>query len=372
MKIAFVTHDYNRHGGHARYVAELVAYLKHHHEVHVFANKWEENDPEKIFFHKVPAIRLTALTTVLSFLVPATFLINKKDFDIVHSQGLCGLGHTVSTAHFIQCRWLDELKNRRKSLGISTFLWKWLVAPLEKIALSKFCSKRVIAISKNVKNDLIELYKLNESQIDLIYHGVDLQKFNPANKCLYRLELRQKLNLNTDQLVGLFVGNLQKGANSAIKAVAKNPAVHLVLVTGSDSKKEKETVKNLGIESRVHWVPLSKEIEKWFSMADFFIFPTLYEPFGMVISEAMATGLPVITSRSAGAAELITDRVSGLLIQDSWNSDEIASAVDEIANDVLKREAIGRNAREVVCKFTWKRCAEETLRVYKQILSSNG
>lgn len=372
MKIAFVTHDYNRHGGHARYVAELANAFKHKHEVHVYANKWEEDDPDKIKFHKVPAIRLTALTTIITFLIPATWMVNRRQFDIVHSQGLCGLRHDISTAHFIQKRWLDELKERRKNLGLSTFLWKALIAPLEKLALGKLFSKRIIAISEHVKKDLEGIYGIKSENIEIIYHGVDFEKFNPGNKILYRTDYRAQINVNDDKIVGLFVGNLQKGAEYAIRAIAKVPCVHLVIVTGSDSGREKELVKQLCLDSRVHWIPLSKEIEKWFSMADFFVFPTLYEPYGMVISEAMASGLPVITSKSAGAAELITNGESGLLLEDSWSPDEIATAISTLVSDTALRDKMGRKAREIIIKYSWKRCAEETYLVYKKVLNSSG
>ena len=104
LKIAYVVHDYNRHMGHSRYVAELASRLKKEHEIHVFSNTFEEPDPAGITYHHIPALRTTALTTILSFVLPATILARGR-FDVIHSQGLCGLRHNVATTHFCQPRW---------------------------------------------------------------------------------------------------------------------------------------------------------------------------------------------------------------------------------------------------------------------------
>src|SRR5271170_5376880 len=90
LKIAFVVHDYHRSGGHSRYVAELATRYAKEHEVHVFANRIVDDGTPGIQFHHVPAWRANAFTTVLSFVLPVTFQVG-RDFDVVHSQGFCGL-----------------------------------------------------------------------------------------------------------------------------------------------------------------------------------------------------------------------------------------------------------------------------------------
>src|SRR5438270_5974041 len=101
MKIALVVHDYHRAGGHSRYVVELAERFAGHHEVHVFANRYDE--APGIHFHHVAAWRKTALTTVLTFL-PNTRGIS-KGFDIVHAQGLCSLQADVITTHICNRAW---------------------------------------------------------------------------------------------------------------------------------------------------------------------------------------------------------------------------------------------------------------------------
>ncbi len=85
LRIAFVVHDYNRHMGHSRYVAELASRFKRDHEVHVFANTFNEPDSVGITYHHVPAWRRYTLSTILTFVLPATALVRGR-FDIVHAQ----------------------------------------------------------------------------------------------------------------------------------------------------------------------------------------------------------------------------------------------------------------------------------------------
>ncbi len=115
-------------------------------------------------------------------------------------------------------------------------------------------------------------------------------------------------------LVCLFVGNVQKGAVKAIEAVARIKNLHLVIVTRSDTANEAKKIRELQVEDRIKIRPATNEIEKAFAAADIFLFPTIYEPYGMVISEAMASGVCVVTSKQAGAAELITDGVDGVTL----------------------------------------------------------
>lgn len=333
----------------------------------MFTSVWEEPDPDGIIFHKVPSWRWRTLTCVLTFILPATLMIG-NNFDVVHAQGLCGFRHSVTTAHFIQSKWIKRLKQQGKSLGFSTWIWKWIIGPLENFALGPFCSKRVIAISQSVRRDLSFEYQIKDN-VELIYHGTDFDKFQINNVELYRAGIREKLGIKESSFCALFVGNLQKGAAAAIRALISAESVYLMIVSGSDATAEKALAIELGVENRVTWVPLSKNIERYFASADCFVFPTLYEPFGMVISEAMASGLPVITNREAGAAELIEHGVSGWLTEEPWDADQIAEGMRALANDPLLRMRMGEAARKAIEPFTWDRCATETMAVYDQVVS---
>ena len=367
LRIAFVVHDYNRHMGHSRYVAELASRFKRDHEVHVFANTFDEPDPVGITYHHVPAWRASALASILSFVLPATAMVRGR-FDIVHAQGLCGLRHSVATAHFCQPAWYDALVRANGALTWRQSLSRALITPLERLALAKRSTRRVIAISDLMRRDLAQFFGRAEG-VQVIYHGVNSELFHPRNRMLCRDRLRSDLGAAPGQCLALFVGNLQKGAAAAIRAAARVDGVRLVLVSGSNTDADRAVVRAEGATDRVVFHPFSRHIEQFFAAADVFIFPTIYEPYGMVISEAMASGLPVITSRAAGAAELIDHGESGWLTVDSWNVDQIAEGLRTLASDPNLRSRMGAAARAAIEKHTWDRAAAQTMAVYREAVA---
>lgn len=346
-------------------MAELATRYKRDHEVHVYANTFEEREPEGLTFHRVPAWRAYSLTSCLSFVVPATLGV-RGDYDIVHAQGLCGLRHNVATAHFCQPAWYGALAQLNGRLSWRQWLVRSLLTPLERRALCRSGTRRVIAISERMRTDLATYYQRTEG-VRLIYHGVDLETFQPCNRERYRDEVRAALGIGPTTCLALFVGNLQKGAAAAIRAIARVPGVHLLLVSGSDATADRAAAHAANVADRVTFQPHSKQVERYFAAADVFVFPTVYEPYGMVISEAMAAALPVITPRGAGAAELIAHGVSGWLTDAAWDVEQIAAGLQALALDGRRRAAMGAAARAAVEQYTWDRVAQETLAVYREI-----
>jgi UDP-glucose:(heptosyl)LPS alpha-1,3-glucosyltransferase len=365
LRIAFVVHDYNRHTGQGRYVAELATRFKRDHDVHVIANTFEEPEPEGLTYRHVPAWRPNALASILSFVLPGTAMA-RGQFDIIHAQGLCGLRHDVATAHFCQSGWYDALARANGRLTWRQSLSRALITPLERLALSGRCSRRVIAISERIRGDLARYYGRRDG-VRVVYHGVDLETFHPRNRGRDREETRAELAMAPGDCMALYVGNLQKGGAAAIRAVAKAPGVRLVLVSNSNSDEERSVARAEGVEDRVAFRPLSRRIERYFAASDIFVFPTLYEPYGMVISEAMAAGRPVVTSRAAGAAELIDHGESGWLTDDPWDADQIAEGLRTLAADPASRGRMGTAARSRIEAYTWDRVAEETMGVYREV-----
>jgi UDP-glucose:(heptosyl)LPS alpha-1,3-glucosyltransferase len=366
LRIAFVVHDYNRHIGQGRYVAELASRFRQDHDVHVFANTFEEPDPAGITYHHVPAWRPNALATILSFVLPATALVRGR-FDIIHAQGLCGLRHNVATAHFCQPGWDDAMARGNGRLTWRQSVSRTLITPLERRALGKRSTRRVIAISERVRDDLARYYGRRDG-VRVVYHGVDLATFHPRNRGRYRDEARAVLGATPGECLALYVGNLQKGAAAAIRATARVAGVRLVLVSSSNPDADCAVARAEAAADRVVFHPTSRQIERFFAAADVFLFPTLFETYGMVISEAMAAGLPVITSRAAGAAELIEPGESGWLTADPWDPDPIAEGLRTLAADPALRERMGAAARSRIEAYTWDRVADETLDIYREIL----
>jgi glycosyltransferase involved in cell wall biosynthesis len=213
----------------------------------------------------------------------------------------------------------------------------------------------------------LKKYYGRSKNVEVIYHGVDLEKFHPGQREKWRGPTRSQLGLPDDALVALYVGDLKKGASPALEAVARNPSVRLILVSPSATDTWRQIVRQLDLDTRVIFCPETKNVNHYYAAADLFLFPTFHDAFGMVITEAMAAGLPVITSRSAGAAELIEHGVEGLLVEEAWNVSKLTDALARLATDPAARQAMGTAARKKVECYTWDRVADETLQVYRRL-----
>lgn len=363
MKIAFVVHDYDRHGGHSRYVYELATRFARSHEVHVFANRVETERDPAIRFHHVPAWRRNALTTVLTFILPATLLV--RGFDVVHAQGLCGLRQDVITAHMCLDRWFEEQRKFEGRLSLKQRIFKALVVPLERRAFSARRSREAIAVSPAVGRDLAASYGRAE-RVSVIPHGVALEVFHPKNRATLRSAARTEIGARGDEVVALYVGDLQKGAAAALRAVARVAGVRLALVSWSGSAQHAALAEKLGIRDRVVFVPGSSQVERFYAAADVFLYPTLYDTFGMVIAEAMASALPVVTTATAGASELIVNGEEGLVVRSPRDEEALAGALEKLARDGGLRVRLGEAARRKIEPSTWDEVARRTLEVYER------
>lgn len=369
LRIAFVVHDYNRHGGHARYVAELAQRFKRDHEVHVFSNTVEEPNPSGLTFHHIPAWRANAFTTILSFIPPATLLVRGR-FDIIHSQGLCGLRQNVVTVHMCQPAWFAAADRFVDRAGWRKRVFRAVVTRLDRLVIRPRGGRRFIAPSNRVKEDLATYYRLIDT-VRVVQHGIDAESFHPKNRLRWRDAVRAELGLTTVDCAALYVGDLQKAMPAAVRALAKVPGVKLVAVSRSDSTEYAALATAEGVADRIRFVPANSEIARYYSAADIFLFPTYYDTFGLVIAEAMASGLPVITSRAAGAGEFVTHLQSGWLTPDAWDVDQIAEGLRALAADADIRDRMGIAARAAVENRTWDRVADETMAVYREVLAGD-
>ena len=228
-------------------------------------------------------------------------------------------------------------------------------------------TQRVIAVSERVRSNLAETYR-REQGVDVVYHGTDTAIFHPDNRGRYRSEVRASIGIKDDRFIALYVGDMKKGAAAAIRAVAKTPGVTLLILSGSNAAPYRVVAEAESVADRVIFLPHTKRPETIFAAADAFVFPTVYDPFGLVVSEAMAAGLTVITSRMAGASELIADGIDGLLTDQSWDVNAIAVHLARLRDDRGLRERLGAAARVRIEPFTWDRTAEQTMSVYQEIV----
>jgi len=202
----------------------------------------------------------------------------------------------------------------------------------------------------------------------VIPHGVDLSQFNPARTASLRQAARLGFGIDDRAFVALFVGDLRKGADILIGAVSRVPHVNVLLVSRSDPSAILSRATQLGCANRVIATGLTHEIERAYAAADVFVLPTPYDAFGMVITEAMACGLPVVTTDRAGAAETIDNGLDGLILTDPRDAGALARTLETLADDDQGRLRIGHAAARKAATLTWDHVADQTMRVYEQVI----
>lgn len=365
LRIAYVLHDYNRHFGHSRYVAELAMRFRDEHEVHVFANTFTDADERDLIYHYVPANRMNVMTTLLSFIVPATWAVGGS-YDIVHAQGACGLRQNVVTAHMCQAAWLESMTRNMGQPSWRKWLFHSVADWFERRTFSRGGTRRVIAVSHRIGEDLLRYYGCT-NEVRVIHHGVDVEAFHPGNRERWLTTTRAEIGVSDEATLALYVGDYQKGLTPTLGAIAQVPGLHLVGVSRSPTEPYRQLIRSLDIVDRVHLMPATANVERYYAAADMFVFPTFYDPFGLVATEAMASGLPVICSRAAGASEVIQNGVDGFVVENPWDVDCLTQPLRLLALDPALRRRVGMAARQSVEGRTWDEVARQTMAVYREI-----
>jgi UDP-glucose:(heptosyl)LPS alpha-1,3-glucosyltransferase len=353
MNIALVVHDLHERGGHSRYTRILSDALAPRHEVTVFANSCERPADALWKFHPVPAWRTNALATVHTFPIGLRSLASKlAEFDIRHTQGYCGGQPNVVTAHICLAAYLNSLRD----ISSQSLMSLRLMAAAERRFYHSY-EGPIIAVSQKIGRELQEFYRVR-GPIIVIPHGVDTSRFGGDKREPGRALVRNELGVAKDSTLALYVGDLTK-AHTHLKAIAAAaPEVEFVIVTSS--KQYHWSGRN------VHIIPATSDPVRYYAAADAFIFPSSYDAFGMVLLEAMASGLAVFSSDRAGAAELISSGKDGFVIPlDDWVEATAAGLRDR---DSLR--VVGCEGEKTSHQHGWSTVVREVEQVYFKVATA--
>lgn len=379
MKIALVRMRYVSHGGAENYLT-LVGkeLLRQGHEVHIFSNRWEGDD-KSFILRKVPIIKGVSFLKALSFAIGSYFLLKKESFDIIISFDRILYQDIYRAGDGCHREWLEQRKNVEspfQNLLTKINPFHLLMLFLEKRIYQKNGCKRIIANSIKVKEDIIRHYQTPENKIAVIYNGVDLNHYNPSNRNTYRDRVRKDYGINNQDMAILFVGSgferkglgfLLKGTsilNSKLKAQSsKLKGNRKILVVGKGNYSYyKKMCRKLGIEQDVIFAGTTNTIEKFYASSDIFILPTIYDPFSNACLEAMASGIPVITTKENGASEIIEDGKDGFILKNPSDSEEMASRI-KLLMDKSLRDAMGKEARKKAERFAIEESVREMVEI---------
>jgi UDP-glucose:(heptosyl)LPS alpha-1,3-glucosyltransferase len=210
-------------------------------------------------------------------------------------------------------------------------------------------SQVVLCPSHFVANEIASRHGVPRERLEVIPYGVDLERFDPSLRDLVGSRVRAELGAGAEP-IWLLVGSgwRRKGLDTALRALALARSPDTTLwIAGSDAPGAWQArAAALGLAARVHFLGHRRDVERLYAAADALVLPTRYDAFGAVCLEAAAAALPVVTSRAAGAAELLA--AGALVVADADDAAGFAAALAELADPAVRRArgAAGRAQAE--------------------------
>jgi len=378
MNVAIVIQDFRMRGGVERRTSELVKKLAAAgHRVHIYANAWDPQMGIGARFHRVPMLKIHRALKPLSFAWSCTRLIPHGGHDLVHSQARIFKCDVVTLGVGCHRAFLDALGIDPERSGD-----KWFhraVLHIERRMLAPGNYRRIITNSNKCKRELAAYYGVPLADVAVIRNGVDREAFSPETRVRLRAAARSELGLGAEEMAVLLVGTgfERKGLKTLIQAAgvlkSEKPAFRArVLVVGGGRRDQYERMAaGLGIAESLVWVGRTDDIAKYYAAADIFVLPTIYDPFANCTMEALACGLPIVTTRTNGVSEILRDGEDAFIIEPN-DPTALAERLGRLVEDRRLRERLGSAGRRAIEPYTWQRTAEETMAVYEAIGGSRG
>ena len=376
MKIAIIRQKFVLYGGAEQFVQGYIHQLAEAgHDIHIFASQWSPSNHPNIHFHHVPSFKVNAFIRTLSFAWFAARAVGKESFDIIQSHEKTWKQNVYRVGDGCHKEWLEQRKRfipALKGFFLSYNPFHQLILKLEKNLFESGQCRKFIAISQMVKINILKHYHCSQEDISVVYNGVDLIRFHPDNRSKRRASIREELKLPEKSILILFVGSgfERKGLKTLLLATQHFSSEDwrlLIVGKGKWNKYIKFAPEN--IRNRIVYKEPTPDIEKYYSAADIFVLPSIYEPFGNANLEALASGLPVITTRHCGSADIIQHGQDGLIVETPESSKEIADNINKLFDPVL-RESMGQNGRALAEKFSVKKNTFEMLKTYQEIIAT--
>jgi glycosyltransferase involved in cell wall biosynthesis len=394
MRILMLSWEYPPRivGGIARHVEEISeALVAQGHEVHVVTadhpNTAEHETVNGVHLHRVknfpfdpPDFLSWVLQLQHGMVAYALEAHRQAPFDLVHAHdwltahaGIAlkkGLGiPLVGTIHATEAG-----RNRGHLLSeFSQFVnqMEWRLA---------FESWRVIVCSRFMHGEARQAFSVPEDKLDIVPNGVDYAKFNPTLTATERLQFRRHFAADHQKLV-FFVGRMtpEKGAQVLLEAVPRvlseyQDARFVIVGKGGFLADLKRRAHELGVAPYVNFTGFvsDEDLHKLYQVIDVAVFPSLYEPFGIVALEGMAAQVPVVVSDTGGLGSIVEHTRSGITTF-AGNADSLAWGVLECLKSpeyAAKLAAAGRKRVEEV--YNWPAIARSTAAIYQRILTESG
>lgn len=325
------------------------------HELHVFCARRDAEVPG-VIVRRVPTVRAGRVARLLSFALAAPRAVARERFDVVVGFGRTPRQDVVRVGGGTHRTYLARmeaagLRGRARGPYHRAILW------LERQQFAADGHRRVLAVSARVRDEIAADYAVAPDRIAVVYNGVDLLRFHPDARATVGMRERRALGVGEGVRVCAAVGTgfRRKGFDLLLRLWREAPPADTVLVVVGDDerlaryRREAETPRLAG---RVVLTGPRADVEAVLAAADVLCLPSRQEAFGNVVLEACAAGVPVVTSRRAGAAELLGGPLATLVVDDPEDLAALGAALGRALGS--DGPALGRAARARAEEFPWK------------------
>jgi UDP-glucose:(heptosyl)LPS alpha-1,3-glucosyltransferase len=356
-------------GGAETYVVDLAgALLRRGHQVTLVSESLRtEAIPGQVEVLKVPVSGWSRASKVRSFAINSEVIlrsnqdrfdvtmgfINTWHHDVIIPQGGLRAGSILHNSR----RFRSPVRRGLYRLSKWFSPGEWNYDGIERRQYDPALGAKVIAVSRLVAGHLEKFREVDPQRIEVIYNSIDPDRFKVENPSAVRSETRAKYGIGDDEDVGLFVGHnfWLKGLAPLLEALAVRTGGEPVrlLVSGRGKLGPfRRMVDRYGLSDQVKLLGFVPDVASLFHAADFFVSPTYYDPCSLVVMEALACGLPVITTGCNGAGELITQGREGFVIETPHHQSDLIAAIDAMTHRE-SRNAMAFAARELGRKQTF-------------------
>jgi UDP-glucose:(heptosyl)LPS alpha-1,3-glucosyltransferase len=377
VRVGLVIDDLDpRRGGMSQWCWQFAAdVVKRGYELHVISQGFGDRSllPE-VTCHTIPKIKSRC-----AFAEAAGEISRNLALDVVHDMGLgwhfdIFQPHGGSYAGWVARRldfypaWVRYLKRptdavmpRHRDFGRHC---------RRQYAASRKSDTTFVALSKMVADDFVQLHGIRPKQIKIVYNGVDCNRFSPDRRARYRDAVRRHIAVNDETLV-LFLAahNFRlKGVPQLLRVAAQLAAnrrpIHLLIAGGKHLEKWKLSAARLGLAKRTTFLGTVNDVTPYYAAADVYVHPTFYDPCSLVLLEAAASGLPIVTTRRCnGAAELFREGVEILTVNEPADLGALYERVDTLFDESV-RTTLGAAARKVALQHPFENNVAEIVQLY--------
>jgi UDP-glucose:(heptosyl)LPS alpha-1,3-glucosyltransferase len=300
----------------------------------------------------------------LSFALAARRAVRAGGFDIVQSHERCLLQDIYRAGEGSHRAYLEAMGRGGPQVNPQ----HRLILYLERRIFTLRAARQIVAISARGKSEIEALYGTPPDRVSVVYNGVDLERFHPENRNRWRDETRETLGLPADAWLIAFVGSgfERKGLGPLLESVSRlrDRRAHVLVAGKGRTDAYRVLVERLGLGGAVSFIAPRPDVERIYAAADLVALPARYEPFGNVHLEALASGVPVLTTRVAGGAEVVRDGLTGAVVV-AATAEEIERGLRTVREgDARKMRLAARAAAE---PFTYAAQIENLEKIYRRL-----